>query len=94
MKKLTTMLMVGISAVMLQGSAIAQTDDPEMTDTASEAWMAADRALELCLSRCRELHACIPPHFRYPYSPGAFAAYRACVNRRNNCEVHCYRIFR
>lgn len=95
MKKFTTMLMVGISAVMLQGNALAQTDDPETTGVASEA-LVADSALELCLKRCSEVNVCIRPHrpFGGPHGqPGAMARYFACLERKNNCEAHCYRLF-
>jgi hypothetical protein len=102
MKKLTAMLMVGISAAVLQGNAAAQMDDPEMTDVDSEALMAESSGLELCLKRCSEQNQCRfpgpPPHPHF--NPGAFtayrialAAYRECVNRRDQCEVHCYNIY-
>ncbi|WP_437285518.1 hypothetical protein [Sorangium sp. So ce406] len=103
MKSLTVMLMVGVSAVMLQGNAVARTDDPEMTDAAGEALMANVPGLEMCLKRCSEINYCRfpgpPPHPPF-HHPGAFAiyriavkAYQECVNRRNQCEVHCYNIY-
>jgi hypothetical protein len=103
MNKFTTMLMVGLSAVMLQGNAAARTDDPEMTSAACEALMAEIPGLEMCLKRCSEVNPCRfpgPPPRPPFHDPARFAAYRIaltayreCVSRRDQCEVHCYNIF-
>ncbi|WP_437972626.1 hypothetical protein WMF11_25895 [Sorangium sp. So ce295] len=103
MKKSMAMLMVGISAVVLQGNAAAKIDEPEMTDVDSEALTAESPGLELCLKRCSEVNYCRfpgpPPHspFSNPAVLAAYrvalVAYRECVNRRNQCEVHCYNIY-
>jgi hypothetical protein len=97
------MLMVGISVVVLQGNAAAKIDEPEMTDVDSEALTAESPGLELCLKRCSEVNYCRfpgpPPHspFTNPAVLAAYrvalVAYRECVDRRNQCEVHCYNIY-